>query len=106
MSMAAALPNVPPADELADIRAQLKALEKREDELKALMLSDPSARTGNAYVAEIREVTSRRTDIMELRATNPDLVDEYTFTIKTARVELKAIDQETGEITSLRRKSA
>jgi hypothetical protein len=97
------LSNLPPADELAKIREDIRALGDREGELRSLLLTDPSARTGNAFVVEISEVESRRTDIKELRAMHPDLVDEYTFPTKTQRVELRAVSED-GEITPLRRK--
>jgi len=102
---AEAIPNVPPADELFAIRAQLKALETREAEIKAVLLSDPSSRNGNAYVAEIRSITTNRCDIKELRAAYPQEVDEHTHPVTTMRVELKAIDQETGEILPVKRRS-
>jgi hypothetical protein len=91
---------LPPADELAAVRSQLKTLGDREGELRSLLLTDPSARTGNAYIVEICEVESRRTDIKELRAMHPDLVDEYTFPTKTQRVELRAVSED-GEITRI-----
>ena len=93
---------LPPADELAEVRAQIKALEGREGELKALMLSDPSARTGNQVVAEVREVTTRRCDIKELRAAYPDAVEEHTHSVTTKRVELRGINED-GEIVRLKR---
>ena len=77
--------NLPPADELFDVREQLKALTSRERDLRSLMLSDPSARTGNRYAVEIRDVQTTRTDIKELRAMHPTLVEEYTFKLTAAR---------------------
>ena len=99
-------PNTPVPDELADVRAAMKRLETREAELKQILLSDPSARTGAEYLAEIREITSNRTDIKELRAMYPEIAAEHTHAVTTTRVELRAIDQDTGEITTLRRKTA
>jgi hypothetical protein len=84
--------NLPPADELFDVREQLKALKARESDLRSLMLSDPSARTGNRYAVEIKEVTSTRTDIKEMRKLYPE-----------QHVELRGINED-GELTSLRRK--
>jgi hypothetical protein len=94
---------LPPADELQAVRAQLKTLGEREAALKALMLNDPSARTGNQFCVDVLEVTSNRTDIKELRACHPDLVAEFTFKVKTTRVELRGLTDD-GEIVSLRAK--
>lgn len=93
----------PPADELHAVRQQLKTLGEREQVLKQLMLSDPSARTGNQFIVELCEVTARRTDLKELRACHPDIVEQFTFPLKTTRVELRGIDQDTGEIVSARK---
>jgi hypothetical protein len=98
----AELPNIPVPDELADVRAALKRLETREMELKQILLSDPSARTGAAYLAEIREITSKRTDIKELRAAYPAEVDEHTHPVTTTRVELRGISED-GEIVAIPR---
>jgi len=95
--------NLPPADELFAVREQLKALKARESDLRSLMLSDPSARTGNRYAVEIRDVQTTRTDIKELRANHPDLVDEFTFKLTEQHVELRGINED-GELTALRRK--
>lgn len=85
------------------MRAQLKALEEREGELKRLMLTDASARTGNAHVVEIEEVQTTRTDIKELRANYAEIVEQFTFTVPVKRVVLRGISED-GEIISLRRK--
>jgi hypothetical protein len=95
---------LPPADELQAVRAQLKTLGEREAALKALMIHDPSARSGNAYVVEICEVETRRCDLKELRAAYPAEVEEHTYPIKTLRVELRGVSED-GEIVSLRRKA-
>jgi hypothetical protein len=94
---------IPPADELHSVRAQLKALEEREAELRQIMLADPSARTGNRFVVELREVVSQRTDLKELRAMYPDLVAEYTQPVATTRVELRAVTAD-GEVVAIPRK--
>ena len=96
-------PNIPVPDALAAVRAGLKRLETREAELKQILLSDPSARTGANYLAEIKTVTQQRTDLKELRTCHADLVAEFTFPIEITRVELRGIDQETGEIVSVRK---
>ena len=91
-------PNTPPADELFAVRAEIKELTAREHALKALMIADPSARTGNRYAVEVKEVPTTRTDIVEMRKKHPDLVAEYTFQLTQTRVELRGIndDGETG----------
>ena len=94
---------MPPADRLALVRAELRVLGEEEAQLKALMLNDPSARTGNTHVVELREVETTRTDLKELRAMHEDLVAEFTFKVKTTRVELRGIDEETGEIVRIKR---
>jgi hypothetical protein len=96
---------LPPADELHAVRAQLKTLGERESALKALMINDPSARTGNQHVVELREVETSRTDIKEMRACHPDLVAEFTFKVKTTRVELRGLTDD-GEIVRIKRGKA
>jgi hypothetical protein len=98
--------NIPVPDELADIRAQMKALETREEELKALLIANPDVRQGANWLAEIKTVTQQHTDLKEMRAMHADLVAEYTFPRAITRVELSAIDADTGEIVSPQRKAA
>ena len=86
--------NVGPADELASVRAQMKTLEAREAALRQTLLQDPEARQGRDYVAEIRETTTQRTDLKELRAMYPDVVAEHTFSAKTTSVVLKRVAEE------------
>lgn len=94
---------LPPADELHAVRSQLKALEEREGQLRALILKEPSARTGNHWVAEVREVESQRTDLKALREMYPAIADEHTYPTVTKRIVLSGIDQETGELVSARK---
>ena len=94
-------PNTPVPDELAAVRAQLKALETREAELRQILLANPDVREGTAWLAEIKVVTQDRTDLRELRAMYPDLVAEYTFPVETKRVVLFGITTD-GEIVSAR----
>jgi hypothetical protein len=96
-------PNTPPPDELAAIVAEMKRLETRKQELRALLLANPDVRTGADWIAEIKTVTEHRTDIKELRAMHPDLVAEYTFPKEVKRIELSGIDADTGEIVSARK---
>ena len=89
--------NIPVPDALAAVRAQIKALETEEAEYKRILLTDPSARTGAAWVAEVREIETNRVDIKELRAMHKDLVDEYTFPQKITRIELMGVSED-GEL--------
>jgi hypothetical protein len=98
--------NLPPADELFVVRAEIKRLETREAELRQVILSDPSARTGNHYIASLVEVVSRRVDLKEMRAMHPQTVEEFTFPTKTVKVELFEVDEESGEITRPKREAA
>jgi predicted phage-related endonuclease len=93
--------NIPVPDELAAVRQQIKALETHEAELKQILLSDPSARTGAQWVAEIKEIETNRVDIKELRAMHKDLVEEYTFPQKITRIELSGISED-GELIPAR----
>ena len=97
--------NLPPADELFAVRDTIKQLTSRERELKALMIADPEARTGNAYCVEIKDVTTTRTDLKELRAMYPAIVEQFTFTVTDKRVEVRGISDD-GEVFSLRRKTS
>jgi hypothetical protein len=94
---------LPPADELAAIRATFKTLGEREAALKALVINDPSARTGNQFCVDVVQVITQRCDIKELRAAYPAEVEEHTHPITTTRVELRGLTDD-GEIVSLRRK--
>ena len=93
--------NIPVPDELAAVRAELKRLETHEAELKRILLTDPSARTGAQWVAEIKEIETNRVDIKELRAMHKDLVEEYTFPQKITRIELSGISED-GELIPAR----
>ena len=96
---------LPPADELWDVRDKIKQLTSRERELKATVIADPSARTGNRYAVEIKDIEVARLDVKELKAAHADLVGEYTHVVTDKRVELREITDD-GEIVSLRRKRA
>ena len=95
----------PPADELFEVRAAIKHLTSRERELKATVIADPSARTGNHYAVDVKDVATARLDVKELRAMHPKLAEEFTHTVFDKRVELRGINED-GELVSLRRKPA
>lgn len=96
-------PNLPVPDELAAVREQIKRLETREAELRQMIFGDPEARTGKDWVAEIRTTTQQRTDMKELRAQHPAIVDEFTYPTEITRIVLSGIDAETGELVSARK---
>lgn len=57
------MPRLTPADELAEIRAEIARLKLREAQLKDRLLHTPlAARTGRWHRAEVQEVTTRRFD--------------------------------------------
>lgn len=93
--------NLPPPDELAQVREQIKALQVREAELRHRLITTPSERTGAAWLATIKNVTQSRTDLKELRANHPDLVAEFSFPFETQTVVLSGITED-GEILPAR----
>lgn len=93
--------NIPVPDALAAVRAQLKALETQEAELKRLLLDNPDLRTGAAWLAEVVTINTTYTDLKELRAMNPDLCAEYTFPKQVTRVVLSGITED-GELIPAR----
>lgn len=99
------IPNTPPPDELAQVRADIKRLSKREEELKALLLAHPDVRTGAAWAAEVKTIETTRVDLKELKAMHGDLVAEYTFPQKITRIELLGVTED-GELISARQMRA
>ena len=100
--MPADRPNTPVPDELAAVRAEMKKLETREAELRQIIFGDPSARTGANWVAEIRTTIQQRTDMKELRAQHPAIVDEFTYPTEITRIVLSGITED-GELVSARK---
>ena len=96
---------IPPADELFDVRDKIKQLASRERELKAIVIADPSTRTGNHYAVDVKDVATARLDIKEMKANHPSIVEQFTHTVFDKRVELRGINED-GELVSLRRKPA
>jgi hypothetical protein len=99
-------PNTPVPDELASVRAQIRILEEREGALRSILLSDPTARTGANWLAEVKTVQQSRVDLKELRACHPDIVEQFEFPTEITRIVLMGIDQDTGEIVSARKMRA
>lgn len=58
------LPNIHPVDELAAVREEIKILENRADELRAILMKEGASLTGDMYVAAIisnkRETLDRK----------------------------------------------
>lgn len=100
------IPNTPLPDQLAKVKAQIKALEELEAALKGQLLAHPELRTGASWIAEIKTVKQTRCDIKELRACHPEIAEQFTFPVEITRVELSGVDEETGEIISARAKRA
>lgn len=54
--------NLPPADELVQVREEKKRLVRREQELREVMLTDEEARFGNDHEAYVDKRTERWLD--------------------------------------------
>lgn len=95
-------PNIPVPDELYAVREQIRRLEERETVLRNLLLDNADLRTGASYLAEIKTLKVPRTDLKELRAAHPELIDEYTYPLEQTRVVLMGISED-GEIVNPRK---
>jgi hypothetical protein len=62
------LQNRHPADELADVRSEIRRLEDREQELRIYLLEHPHDRTGIEHIATVREQRRSRVDLKALAA--------------------------------------
>lgn len=82
--------NLPVPDELATIREQIKALERREAELRAAILTEPEARAGKDWMATVTEQKSQRVNLDRLRALYPDIAEDVTEERTTVFVRLRA----------------
>lgn len=56
-----------PVDELFDVRAEMKRLKSREDELRDLILSSKCGLTGDQFDADVQRSESERIDTTALR---------------------------------------
>ena len=54
--------NIHPADELAALRDEIRQLQSREDELRAILLKDGADLNGDQYVASIQPSTRESVD--------------------------------------------
>jgi hypothetical protein len=55
-----------PADELYDVRSEIRRLEDREQELRNYLLEHPQDRIGIEHVATVCSLTRRRVDLKGL----------------------------------------
>jgi hypothetical protein len=82
--------NLHPADELHDVRAQIKVLEEREAELRAVLLSGECGLAGDAYTAWIAEQEQARLDGTAARKALGDVLAPFTITRRIQQVRLSA----------------
>jgi hypothetical protein len=83
--------NLHPADELHDVRAQIKALEDREAELRAKLLSGECGLAGDACTAWIAEQEQARIDRTAAReALGDSVLAPFTITRRIRQVRLAA----------------
>ena len=99
------IPNLPPADELFSVRDEIKRLKAREDVLRALMLADPSARTGNATRWRCVTWRPRALTSKSCAPCIPPSSSNSPSQATERRVELRAITAD-GELLNLRSKAA
>lgn len=78
--------NLAPADEIQKIREQVKALRKREADLKALLISGEAAKEGHFVRARLLTRKSRRFD---RKAAEAELGDLSRFSKETETIVLK-----------------
>lgn len=78
--------NLPPADEILQIREQIKALKTREAELKALIVSGEASKEGNFVRARLITRKSKRFD---RQAAETELGDLTRFLVETEATILK-----------------
>jgi hypothetical protein len=55
-------PNRHPADELADVRAEIRRLQEREEALRAHLLEHPEDRIGDDYTVSISSQSRKHVD--------------------------------------------
>jgi hypothetical protein len=61
-------PNRHPADELADVRSEIRRLQEREETLRAHLLEHPEDRVGDDYTVSISSQSCKRVDLKRLAA--------------------------------------
>jgi|SRR5215469_9071899 len=93
--------NIGPADELGLLRDEMKRLEVREKQLRAVLLNDPEARVGKRFVADIVTMKRTRIDMETLKLDYPEVAQEVIVLYETTSVRLSGITAD-GESVSLR----
>ncbi|MGO4506025.1 hypothetical protein AB4Z51_03325 [Bradyrhizobium sp. 2TAF36] len=61
------MPNRHPVDQLADIRAEIKQLKAREDQLRAEVLDHPEDLAGDEHEAMLVQMRTERLDVEKLK---------------------------------------
>jgi hypothetical protein len=83
-----------PADRLAELRAQIKALELEEQELRDWLLDHPDDREGFDAVAIVSERTVRKLDQQALRRfVSAEIVSKCTRSVETVYVHVRALEK-------------
>jgi hypothetical protein len=91
------LPNRHPADELADVRSEIRRLEDREEELRAYLLEHPHDRKGVDYEALIGQQQRKRVDLRALAdEIGASLLGQFTRHISVAIVKLRERERVEG----------
>jgi hypothetical protein len=79
-----------PADQLSDVRAQIKQLEQEEAELRAYLLRHPDDLVGLEYTALVSSRSYKRVDMEGLRREVGDAaIRRHTTTTPVSFVRLK-----------------
>jgi len=92
--------NLGPADELGLLRDEMKRLEAREKELRAVLLNEPEARHGKRYVVTVLQSKRTRLDTETLRLDYPNIYEEVTVPYEVTTLKLSGVTED-GEAVSL-----
>ena len=83
--------NIHPADELHDVRAQIRALTEREAELRTKLLTGECGLVGDDYRAWIAEQAQVRLDVAAARkALGKEVLAPFTVMRRVRQVRLSA----------------
>jgi hypothetical protein len=95
--MGAGMQNRHPADELSDVRSEIKRLEDREEELRAYLLEHPNDRKGVDYEVLIGTQQRKRVDLRALAdEIGASLLARFTRYISVAIVKLRERERVEG----------
>lgn len=86
--------NLKPADELLSIRQRIKALQAREDEIKAAMISGEMEMNGDFAVAHF---VIRRTSRFDRKAAEAEMGSLARFDVKSETTALMVSELEIAE---------